>query len=45
MKCLLTGGGGFIGKNLISHLAKEESIEVLSPNRQELDLTDRLAVR
>ena len=42
MKILLTGGGGFIGRNVREHLSRDH--EVLAPTHTELDLTDDLAV-
>ncbi|HEY3544618.1 MAG TPA: NAD(P)-dependent oxidoreductase [Propionicimonas sp.] len=42
MRILLTGGSGFIGRNLAAHLAARH--EVLTPGRDELDLTDAGAV-
>jgi GDP-L-fucose synthase len=43
MKILVTGGSGFIGRNLVEHL--QESHEVLAPTHAELELTDDQAVR
>jgi UDP-glucose 4-epimerase len=40
---LITGGSGFIGRNLVESL--KGSYEILSPNRQELDLLDEQAIR
>lgn len=37
MKLFVTGGGGMVGKNIIS-LALQKGVEVLAPNRSELDL-------
>ena len=42
MKILLTGSGGFIGKNLKSYL--QDKFELLTPRSYELDLTDSNAV-
>lgn len=42
MRILVTGGSGFIGRNLREHLAKAH--EVLAPTHVELDLTDDRAV-
>jgi UDP-glucose 4-epimerase len=42
MRILLTGGGGFIGRNVREHLIREH--EVLAPSHSELDLTDNRAV-
>ena len=38
MRILLTGGGGFIGRNLNEHLSREH--EVLAPSHSQLDLSD-----
>ena len=43
MKILITGGSGFIGKNLIEYLTKRH--EVLAPTHKELELLDDDAVR
>jgi dTDP-4-dehydrorhamnose reductase len=40
---LITGGSGFIGRNLVESL--KGKYEILSPSRQELDLLDDQAVR
>ncbi len=38
MRVLVTGGSGFIGRNLVEHLGKRH--EVVAPGRSALDLTD-----
>jgi UDP-glucose 4-epimerase len=40
---LVTGGSGFIGRNLVESL--QAKYEILSPSRQDLDLLDEEAVR
>ena len=40
---LITGGSGFIGRNLVESL--KANYEILSPSRQELDLLDEQAIR
>ena len=42
MKILITGGSGFIGRNLIKGLNKD--YDVFSPTSKELDLTNSDAV-
>jgi len=42
MKVFLTGGRGFIGRNLIENLSRD--IEIISPTSRDLDLTDQDAV-
>ncbi len=42
MRILLTGGSGFIGRNLNEHLSREH--EVIAPSHSQLDLSDDLAV-
>lgn len=43
MKVLVTGGSGFIGRNLVEYYTGKT--EVLAPGRKELDLLDEDAVR
>jgi UDP-glucose 4-epimerase len=43
MKVLITGGSGFIGRNLVEYLGSRYSIA--APNSRELDLLDDAAVR
>jgi UDP-glucose 4-epimerase len=42
MRILLTGGSGFIGRNLVEHLSRDH--EVLAPTHADLDLNDNRAV-
>ena len=42
MKVLITGGSGFIGRNLVEQLSLNHII--LSPTHKQLDLTDETAV-
>jgi UDP-glucose 4-epimerase len=42
-KILITGGSGFIGRNLVEHLSQK--YEVLCPRHCELELLDRMAVK
>lgn len=42
MRILLTGGSGFIGKNIIEVLGK--NYDILAPGSRELDLSDEFAV-
>lgn len=43
-RILVTGGSGFIGRNLVEHL-KAQGYGLAAPAHQELDLTDAAAVR
>ena len=43
MKILVTGGSGFIGRNIIPILSKEH--EILSPERKNLNLLDSFQVK
>ena len=43
MKLFLTGGNGFIGKNIIELLGKR--YDILAPGSRELDLSDEVAVK
>jgi GDP-L-fucose synthase len=43
MRLLITGGSGFIGKNLVENLSSD--FEILAPSSKVLDLTDELAVK
>jgi nucleoside-diphosphate-sugar epimerase len=42
MRILLTGGSGFIGRNLVDYLRR--SHEVVAPSRAELDVADPIAL-
>ena len=42
MRILLTGGSGFVGRNLLEHLSRDH--ELLAPTHAELDLADNRAV-
>lgn len=42
---LITGGTGFIGKNLVEHLSKNKKYKTLAPKHGELELLDENAVR
>lgn len=44
MKIFLTGSTGFIGRHIASSLRADSSIELLSPNSNELNLLDAVAV-
>lgn len=44
-KILITGGSGFMGKNLVEHFSKNpKKYDILSPSHTELDLLDKAAV-
>ena len=43
MKVLITGGGGFVGSNLV-HVFRTAGDDVLAPSSSELDVTDEAAV-
>jgi len=45
MNILITGGTGFIGKNLIENFNKNKKYEVFSPTHDELEIMDSIAVR
>jgi dTDP-4-dehydrorhamnose reductase len=45
MKVFVTGGGGFVGSNLVHVFAKRHGAEVLAPPHEIVDLTDRPLVR
>jgi dTDP-4-dehydrorhamnose reductase len=44
MRVLVTGGGGFVGSNVV-HVLRRAGAEVLAPSHAELDVTDAAAVR
>lgn len=41
MRLLITGSGGFLGKNVVPKFAKEQSVTLLTPRSRELDLLDQ----
>lgn len=43
-KVLLTGGTGFIGRNIIEYFADSEEYEIIAPTSKELDIIDENAV-
>lgn len=43
-KVLLTGGTGFIGRNIIEYFAGSEEYEIIAPTSKELDIIDENAV-
>jgi GDP-L-fucose synthase len=44
-KILITGGSGFIGRNLVEYLSKNKKYIILAPKHKELELLDGDAVR
>jgi len=44
-KILVTGGSGFVGKNLVEELSRLKFTNVLSPSSSELDMTDEISVK
>ena len=44
-KILITGGGGFIGRNLVEYLSNNEEYKILAPRHKELELLDENIVR
>ena len=40
-KVLLTGGTGFIGRNIIEYFADSEEYEIIAPTSKELDIIDK----
>jgi dTDP-4-dehydrorhamnose reductase len=45
MRILVTGGGGFVGSNLVHVLAERHGAEVIAPSHDALDLTNGPLVR
>ncbi|HYZ80377.1 MAG TPA: sugar nucleotide-binding protein [Solirubrobacteraceae bacterium] len=45
MRVFVTGGGGFVGSNLVHVFAERHGAEVLAPPHEVVDLTDRRLVR
>ena len=43
-KVLLTGGSGFIGKNIIEYFSNSEKYEIIAPTSRELNIIDEEAV-
>lgn len=41
MRLLITGSGGFLGKNIVPKFAKEKDVKLLTPRSRELDLLDQ----
>ena len=44
MKIFLTGGSGMVGKNILEHPSAKK-YEIISPNRNQLNLLNRLEVK
>jgi len=44
MKVLITGANGMVGKNLVERLIGQESMQLLTPSRKELNLLNQQAV-
>ncbi|MBQ9983275.1 MAG: NAD-dependent epimerase/dehydratase family protein [Lachnospiraceae bacterium] len=44
-KILITGGSGFVGRNLYEHLSKNADYEVYAPSSKELNCIDEIAVK
>jgi len=44
MKVLITGANGMVGKNLVERLMGQKSMQLLTPNRAELNLLNQQAV-
>lgn len=45
MKILITGGSGFIGRNIINHYSKNKKYKLSYPNHSELDLLNSYKVK
>ncbi len=43
MKILVTGGNGFVGRNIVKFLGKD--YDLYTPTRSQLDLTDEKSVK
>ncbi len=44
-RILITGGSGFVGKNLYEHLKENEQYEIFAPSSQELNCIDEVQVQ